>query len=317
MRTLTLSLALAATLLTPTARAQDWLDQMGNAMEQLTAPLQPPRAQPKAQGPVPPKRPSEPTVDVPVVAPVAPPVPRPRPEALDESAAPADEAKPAEEAKPVTEAAPTTEAAPASEPAPVAAPEQTAAPKETRIYQGACPAVIAGLVQATMLPPISEEGCGERSPLLVTAIQSRGRMVSLSQPVTTNCAMASALPGWLATVDGSAGSMLGSPLAEVVTGTGYLCRARVGGDDALMSEHGFANALDVTGFVLEDGRALNVAADWPAADAPAGRLWRLAHDAACGSFTTVLGPEANAEHADHLHLDLGCHGQSCTAQLCQ
>lgn len=309
MRMLTKALALTATLLTTPAQAQDWLDQVGNAMESLTAPLQSAPAQPKAQGPTPPTRPSQPTVNVPVVAPVAPPIQRPRPEALDGAAA--------EEATTdtVVPAATTPEtAAPAAEASPEA---ETAVPVDTRVYQGACPAVIEGLVEASMLPPISEDGCGERSPLLVTAILSRGRMVSLAQPVTTNCAMASALPGWLASVDGSASSMLGSRLAEVVTGTGYQCRARVGGDAAATSEHGFANALDITGFVLEDGRRLSVTENWGQANAPEGRLWRLAHDAACGRFTTVLGPEANAEHADHLHLDLGCHGASCTAQLCQ
>ncbi|MBU1304440.1 MAG: extensin family protein [Alphaproteobacteria bacterium] len=309
MRMLTIGLLLVAVTATTPAQAQNWLDQVGNAVESLTAPLQPP----KNQGPTPPTRPTEPTVNVPVVAPVAPPIPRPRPETLD-GAAPAETAPPAEAAP---EIAPAPEAGEQAVPATVAPDAEAEAPVDMRVYQGACPAVINGLVAATMVPPLSEEGCGERSPLLVTAILSRGRMVSLANPVTTNCAMASALPGWLASVDGYASSVLGSPLAEIVTGTDYMCRARVGGEAALMSEHGFANALDISGFVLEDGRRLDVKQDWPQADAPEGRLWRLAHDAACSSFTTVLGPEANAEHDDHLHLDLGCHGKSCTAQLCQ
>ncbi|MBA4782458.1 MAG: extensin family protein [Rhizobiales bacterium] len=33
-------------------------------------------------------------------------------------------------------------------------------------------------------------------------------------------------------------------------------------------------------------------------------------------FTTVSGPDVNAQHRDHLHLDLGCHGASCTALIC-
>ena len=142
-------------------------------------------------------------------------------------------------------------------------------------------------------------------------------MVPLASPVTTNCQMASALPGWVSDVDGYAEAMLGSPLAEVSTGTSYMCRNRNNGEAGFTSEHGFANAVDVTGFTLEDGRRIGVADDWLPATAPEGRLLRLAHDAACGGFTTVLGPEANAEHEDHLHLDLGCHGQSCTARICE
>ena len=170
---------------------------------------------------------------------------------------------------------------------------------------------------AKMAAPLAEGACGEQSPLTLTGVMSRGRIVPLSSPVTTNCQMATALPDWVATVDGYAQSMLESPLAQLDTGTGYMCRKRNSGAAGFTSEHGFANALDIVGFTLEDGRSIAVAVDWARANAPEGRLLRLAHDAACASFMTVLGPEADAEHEDHLHLDLGCHGQSCRARICQ
>ncbi len=94
-----------------------------------------------------------------------------------------------------------------------------------------------------------------------------------------------------------------------------MCRNRYSAADGFVSEHGFANALDVVGFTLDNGQTITVDGDW--AGTPEGRLLRLAHGAACGRFTTVLGPEANADHKDHFHLDLGCHGQSCTAQICE
>jgi hypothetical protein len=84
-----------------------------------------------------------------------------------------------------------------------------------------------------------------------------------------------------------------------------------------VSEHGFANALDVVGFSLQDGRTMALPDGWSEPLAPAGRLLRFAHGAGCAHFTTTLGPEANALHADHLHLDLGCHGQRCLARLCE
>jgi hypothetical protein len=34
------------------------------------------------------------------------------------------------------------------------------------------------------------------------------------------------------------------------------------------------------------------------------RFLRGIHDAACSEFRTVLGPEADRHHHDHLHLDL-------------
>jgi hypothetical protein len=199
---------------------------------------------------------------------------------------------------------------------PVAA-EAAAPVAPGRVYQGACPAVLQGLVDATMGDPIAEGACGVQSPLVVTAVLSRGRMVPFSSPVTTTCAMASALPGWVARVDGYASAMLESGLAQINTGPGYMCRLRNNGETGPVSEHGFANALDISGFGLADGRTIAVKTSWLPGNAPEGRLLRLAHDAACSDFTTVLGPEANADHDDHLHFDLGCHGQSCTAQICE
>ncbi|MCS6762566.1 MAG: extensin family protein [Candidatus Devosia symbiotica] len=84
-----------------------------------------------------------------------------------------------------------------------------------------------------------------------------------------------------------------------------------------VSEHDMANVLDVSGFELADGRTIAVKMDWLPGNVLAGRLLQLAHDATCGLFTTVRGLETNADHDDHIHLDLGCHGQSCTAQICE
>ena len=298
MRT-TSMLALVFLLLAGPAGAQSLPAPLQDLVDTITEETrQAPAEQPTPTRPVPPS-----------VAPVEPPpVPKPRPPSLPE--APAVEAP--EEAELVEEdpEPPAEEAlAPATEPVATDAPE--------RVYQVACPAVLTGLVEAEMAPPISEGVCGEQSPLVVTAVWSRGRMVPLSAPVTTNCPMASALPRWLEMVDGYAAAMLESPLAAVSIGTGYQCRQRVGGEQSSLSEHGFANAVDVSGFTLESGAPISVASDWDRAEAPEGRLLRLAHDAACSGFTTVLGPEANAEHEDHLHFDLGCHGASCTAQICE
>jgi hypothetical protein len=309
MHTLIKLIIVAPLLLTAPAAGQDILGQFEDFVESLTGPPAPRRPVPK-----------------PEAGPVVAPVPRPRPPNLPDApdvegpvaVEEPVEAEPAQgEAEPEVDEAPPAEAEPEpveSEPQLVAEPE----PEEPeRIYQVACPAVLAGLVEAEMAPPLSEGICGEQSPLIVTGVLVRGRMVPLSSPITTNCQMASALPGWLDTVDGYASSVLESPLAAVNTGTSYMCRNRNNAENGFTSEHGFANAVDVTGFTLEDGRTIGVESSWLPATDPEGRLLRLAHDAACGDFTTVLGPEANAEHEDHLHLDLGCHGQSCTARMCE
>ncbi|MCR6635723.1 extensin family protein [Devosia sp.] len=224
-----------------------------------------------------------------------PPLPKPRPEGLGEE----------EPEVPVEE-----EAAPEPEPA-------AAEAVDDRIYQTACPAVISGAVVAKMLPPIAEGVCMAQSPLEVTALNLNGKTVELTSPIQTNCEMATALVDWAGEVDAYAKAALDSELTALQTGTSYMCRARVGGAEQFTSEHGFANAVDIVGFTLADGRSIVVKEDWLPATTPEAKLLRQSHGAACGKFTTVLGPEANADHEDHLHLDLGCHGQTCTAQICE
>lgn len=271
--------------------AQDFLGPIQKFVEDLV-----PQDVPAPASPVPPSQPSA-RADVPM--------PRPRPD----MAQPISEEKAGQEDP--TEAGEEAESSVGEE----APPRQESA--EARVYQAACPALLRGVVVGEMLPPIADGACGERSPLLVTAVRVNGREIGLSSPVTTNCAMAGALADWVGEVDAFASAALESAVADVSTGTSFMCRNRNGADTGLVSEHGFANALDVTGFTFSDGRSISVEADWKPADAPAGRLLRQAHGAACARFTTVLGPEANAEHEDHLHLDLGCHGQTCIAQICE
>ncbi len=281
MRTICLSIAALMFAAQPLL-AQDFLGPIQNLVEGL-APAQP--------QPAPVAKPAE--------TQPSPPLPRPRPEGLGEEPDFELDEEIGETPLVKEPVAPTVE-------------KQSA-----RIYQTACPPLLSGLVIGEMLPPIAEGICGERSPLSISAVRVNGREVAFSSPVTTNCAMAGALADWVAEVDAYANAALDSPIATLGTGTSMLCRNRNGGDEGFVSEHGFANALDVVGFTLPDGRSIVVESNWLPASAPEGRLLRHAHGAACGRFTTVLGPEANAEHEDHLHLDLGCHGQTCTAQICE
>jgi hypothetical protein len=228
-----------------------------------------------------------------------PPIPRPRPAEL---ASPADD--------PIRPAWTIREDADAPPEAPVA----EAPPRDYRV---ACPAALQGRVEARMLPPIEDGQCGARSPLEVTGVLANGRMVPLSSGITTDCGMATALPEWIEAIDSYLMARDNTQVAELVVGTSYMCRNVNNASGGNLSFHAFADAIDVTGFRLEDGRTVTVEGDWGEATSPEGRLLRYAHGAACSHFTTVLGPEANALHRDHFHVDLGCHGKTCTARLCE
>ena len=234
------------------------------------------------------------------------PLPRPRPEPEAEKPKAAAGEKPADPAKPD------------DKPADSSKPDEPAEPSAPpRVYQSACPAVISGQVEATMQPPIDDGQCHAQSPLALTGVMANGRMVPVSGGVTTSCSMASTLPGWVAAVDNYVFAKENSRITEVVVGTSYMCRNVNNAEHGNLSFHAFADAVDVVGFKLEDGRMVTVEGGWGDALSNDGRLLRFAHDSACSMFSTTLGPEANALHRDHLHLDMGCHGGRCVARLCE
>jgi hypothetical protein len=70
------------------------------------------------------------------------------------------------------------------------------------------------------------------------------------------------------------------------------------------SQHATANAIDISAFMLRDGREVRLARDWGGGDAE-GAFLRAVRDGACRWFRVVLGPEYNAAHADHFHFDMG------------
>jgi hypothetical protein len=106
----------------------------------------------------------------------------------------------------------------------------------------------------------------------------------------------------------AAREVFGSRVAEVQNYGSYSCRRIYGKDapDARPSEHARANAIDVAALKLEDGRVISIAGDWNGqgtAGDDGRRFLKRLRDGACRVFSTVLTPDYNAAHRDHLHLD--------------
>ena len=121
---------------------------------------------------------------------------------------------------------------------------------------------------------------------------------------TVACGMAAALFLWEhQIVNPAARKYFGSAVVRVDTFGSYSCRRIRGTGDGGWSEHATANAIDIAGFRLADGRRLTVAADWSGND-PEARFLREVRDGGCRIFGTTLSPDYNAAHRDHLHLDL-------------
>ncbi len=159
-------------------------------------------------------------------------------------------------------------------------------------------------------------GCGAS---LVTTITTLGSpTVTLRPKATVNCRMSEAIGEWLDdAVQPAARNILGTTVREIAIAASYHCRRRNAKPSGKLSEHAFANAIDVSAIKLADGRHLTIAQDWNSDDEAVRKFLRRIHTRACGYFTTVIGPDGDAQHQNHLHFDLGWHGATGTYRICQ
>jgi len=157
------------------------------------------------------------------------------------------------------------------------------------------------LGDAEQLQPFEESnGCGIPNPWRMHSLSG----VALSEPATLNCGEIAAVDGWLnATVQPAATRAFGEPVVGIDVAASYACRPRNNVRGARLSEHGFGNAIDISGFTLADGRKVTVQDGWSGARDERTFL-RTVRKEACGEFKTVLGPGADAEHHNHFHLDI-------------
>ena len=126
--------------------------------------------------------------------------------------------------------------------------------------------------------------------------------------LVTACPVAAALALWERdVVQPAAARHFGQRVTRVEHFGSYSCRRLYGRGEGPWSEHATANAIDVAGFRLADGKRVSVLHDWNDGDVEAAFL-RAVRDGACGLFATVLSPDYNAAHANHLHLDQAQRG---------
>jgi hypothetical protein len=135
--------------------------------------------------------------------------------------------------------------------------------------------------------------------------------VQLSTPAQIDCITAQALNNW---VNGALVPSVGSAgggVARLEIAASYVCRPRNNQRGNKISEHGRGRAVDISAITLENGQKISVLDDW--GRGKGGRILKSIRKAACGPFTTVLGPGSDRHHRDHLHLDtargnrLYCH----------
>lgn len=144
--------------------------------------------------------------------------------------------------------------------------------------------------------------CGVQYGVAVSGVAG----VDLPAPNIMTCRLAEQMTEWMSDgVQPAARAQLGAPVGRIDHVGIYSCRSIAG--SGRLSQHAQANAIDIRGFTLADGREIRIGRHW-GNDGPEGRFLRIAADAACDAFASVLTPEYNAAHSDHLHIDAGTFG---------
>lgn len=165
-----------------------------------------------------------------------------------------------------------------------------------------CRTVLAGAgVDFSEEPDRTVGGCTTRN-----AVRLRDGATRLSPPAPVmTCPVALAFLGWERhVVQPAARELLGARVTRVEHFGTYACRNVYGRAEGRRSEHAGANAVDVHSFVLSSGRQVSVQPHYRGAD-PQGVFLRKVRDGACRWFHATLGPDYNAAHRDHFHLDHG------------
>jgi hypothetical protein len=148
-------------------------------------------------------------------------------------------------------------------------------------------------------PDASDSRCHVDTAVRVSRIEA-----ALSRPATMSCAMASRLDEFeREAVQPLARAELGHRVTRIDHLGSFACRASTGRPSRL-SQHALGQAIDIAGFRLSDGSRVSVEHDWSDSGSKAVFLHRLASKA-CRYFSVVLTPDSNADHYNHLHLDIG------------
>jgi len=163
-------------------------------------------------------------------------------------------------------------------------------------------------VRYTPLPnKVMAGGCNQIGTVRVTDV---GVPVTGTGPM--KCELALRFSNWVNdAVQKAAQVWLDTQVSRIESFGTYACRPINNREGARLSEHARADAIDISAFVLADGRRVTVRDGWNGSDPRAREFLRAVHKAACRRFSIVIGPDANALHHDHLHFDLGGNGPYC------
>ena len=287
---------------------------------------------PKKAVPVTRSRPPVPAVVSPILLPEAPPKPSPKPATVPRATPPLPKLRPADlNAGPPAKAGtpaprltapvvapspplppappeppPTPPVQPAKPSPPVAAlPVTPPVPPPAAGQASACLAALAaaGTSFTPVAQPSTSSSCTIDNPVRLNSISTKPAVVKLPDQPTVNCAFALKLSQFVGQRLQPLAVQSGSAAVAFGTGPGFDCRGRNGDSSKRMSEHAIGDAVDIVYLKLANKSQILVK-DALNVQSPNFAFLRDLRALACQDFTTVLGPGANAAHAEHFHIDL-------------
>ena len=142
--------------------------------------------------------------------------------------------------------------------------------------------------------------CGAANAVLLESVTlPDDTKVTFAPAATLRCTMAEQVALWLREDVVPASAALGTQLRALEDYNSYECRGQNRVRGATLSEHGRANALDLRGFKVANGKMVELT------DANVAKEWRESlRVSACVRFHTVLGPGSDGNHETHIHIDL-------------
>ncbi|MCP4403464.1 MAG: extensin family protein [bacterium] len=151
---------------------------------------------------------------------------------------------------------------------------------------------------------VEENGCALKNVVKV----SRSGEIGYNHPFPATCSLLRSLNSFeQKIVQPLAKKYFKQSVARVNHFGSYNCRP-MRGYHALLSEHAYANAIDISSFQLADGTLVSVQRDWKKSGKKSEFLHAIAKKA-CSVFQTVLTPNYNTLHRDHFHVDNGFLGK--------
>lgn len=142
------------------------------------------------------------------------------------------------------------------------------------------------------------------------------KLIAVGIPVTNlgamTCGLATPFSEWVHdAVQEAARAWLDAPVVKIESFGTYNCRPIDGIAGKKLSQHAFANAVDIGAFDLSNGKRIVVADGWRGSDENVRNFLRAVFNAGCRRFSVSLSPDSDGYHQNHFHFDMGPGGPYC------